>query len=48
MLKRLIGVTLLAAPLFGAAAPSSFSFTDTEGKNHTLETHRGKWVLVNL
>jgi len=48
MLKRLMGITLLAAPLLCAASPSSFFFTDTEGKNHTLETHQGKWVLVNL
>jgi len=49
MLKRMMGITLLAAaPLLCLASPPSFSFTDTEGKNHTLETHRGKWVLVNL
>jgi thiol-disulfide isomerase/thioredoxin len=48
MLKRLMGITLLAAPLLCAASPSSFSLTDTEGRNHTLEAYRGKWVLVNL
>lgn len=48
MLKRLMCITLLAAPLSCAASPSSFFLTDTQGKNHTLEAHQGKWVLLNL
>jgi thiol-disulfide isomerase/thioredoxin len=30
------------------ASASSFSLTDTQGRAHTLESHHGKWVLVNL
>lgn len=39
---------LLAFPNFGYGAPSAFSMTDLDGKEHSLTVHRGKWVLVNL
>ena len=48
MMKRLMGITLVAAPLLCAASPSAFSLIDTQGRNHTLEAHQGKWVLLNL
>jgi thiol-disulfide isomerase/thioredoxin len=51
MLKRcvdlvLLLVLLLALPLLSSAA--GFSFTDTVGRTHSLASHHGKWVLVNL
>jgi thiol-disulfide isomerase/thioredoxin len=46
MLKRFAISLLLAIPVLVSAAP--FSFTDLQGRTHTLEGHRGKWVLVNL
>lgn len=36
----------LTFPILANAA--EFSFTDTKGRLHTLESHQGKWVLVNL
>lgn len=47
MLKR-FGCLLacLAFPILASAA--GFLFTDTQGRTHTLESHHGKWVLVNL
>lgn len=47
MWKRIL-LLLLAVPLLGHAAPPSFSLTDMQGRTHTLATHQGKWVLVNL
>ena len=41
-----MSLVCLGFPLFAAA--STFSFTDLHGTTHTLESHRGKWVLVNL
>ncbi len=47
MLKRYaVIVAFVAFPIFANAA--EFSFTDTKGRLHTLESHQGKWVLVNL
>ena len=47
MLKRLAGLlACLAFPLLSSAA--GFTLTDTQGRTHTLESHQGKWVLVNL
>lgn len=46
--KLLLLLVLGAAPMLSAAAPSGFEVTDTTGKVHTLDAHRGKWVLVNL
>jgi len=49
MLAKLILVSALGlVPMLANAAPSSFELTDTTGKVHTLNEHRGKWVLVNL
>lgn len=40
----------IAALLAGAAcAPAqAFHLTDVQGKAHSLETHRGKWVVLNV
>lgn len=47
MLKRLIGpLACLIFPLLASAG--AFSLTDTQGRMHTLQSHQGKWVLVNL
>jgi thiol-disulfide isomerase/thioredoxin len=37
---------LLALPMLCGAA--GFSFTDVQGHPHSLTSHQGKWVLVNL
>jgi thiol-disulfide isomerase/thioredoxin len=34
--------------LAGACSAQAFSFTDSNGKTHTLEQYKGKWVLVNF
>jgi thiol-disulfide isomerase/thioredoxin len=39
-------LAILAFPLLAQA--DGFSFTDSRNRAHTLEGHRGKWVLVNL
>lgn len=36
----------MVLPLFSAAA--GFSFADVQGRPHSLTSHQGKWVLVNL
>jgi thiol-disulfide isomerase/thioredoxin len=47
MLKRF--ASLLACLTFPIlASASGFLFTDTQGRSHSLESHHGKWVLVNL
>lgn len=47
MLKRV--ASFLACFIFLVlASAASFSLTDTQGRMHTLESHQGKWVLVNL
>lgn len=47
MLKWLAGLlACLTFPMLVSAA--TFSLTDTQGRTHTLESHPGKWVLVNL
>ncbi len=47
MLKRyaMLIAFLAFSPLANA---SDFSLIDTRGHTHTLASHRGKWVLVNL
>lgn len=39
-------MAIFAFPMLAQA--DGFSFTDTKDRVHTLERHRGKWVLVNL
>ncbi len=35
--------------LIAAAAPASaFHLTDVQGQRHTLERHRGKWIVLNV
>lgn len=47
MMKRIaIGMVFLTLPILAGAL--DFSLTDTEGKTHSLASHAGKWVLVNL
>jgi len=47
MLKRMaIGLLFLCLPFLAGA--SDFSLIDTKGKTHSLASHAGKWVLVNL
>lgn len=45
MLKRiLLALSMLAVT--GTAA--AFSLTDSKGKTHTLDSYKGKWVVVNF
>ncbi|UGQ46413.1 TlpA family protein disulfide reductase [Massilia endophytica] len=44
-LWRLAGAALLAAACLPAAA---MHLTDVQGKAHTLEAYRGKWVVLNV
>lgn len=46
MMKRIAIVMAFLIPAMAGAA--DFSFTDTRGKTHSLASHSGKWVLVNL
>lgn len=49
MLNRLIcSLACLMLPLLASAGAGSFTLTDTQGRTHTLQSHQGKWVLVNL
>jgi len=45
MLKRIL---LLLTMLAVTATASAFSLTDSKGKVHTLDSYKGKWVLVNF
>lgn len=45
MLKRiLLALSMLAV----TATASAFSLTDSTGKTHTLDSYKGKWVVVNF
>lgn len=47
MLKQFASLlACLIFPIMVSAAP--FSFIDTHGRTHALESYQGKWVLVNL
>jgi thiol-disulfide isomerase/thioredoxin len=46
--KLLVSVLLAAVPFVATCAPLSFELKDTAGTTHSLESHRGKWVLLNL
>lgn len=45
MLKRIL---LLLTMLAVTTTASAFSLTDSKGKVHTLDSYKGKWVLVNF
>jgi thiol-disulfide isomerase/thioredoxin len=45
MISRLLLFVSLFAVTFSAQA---FNLTDTNGKTHSLEQYKGKWVLVNF
>lgn len=45
MLKRVLVIIVLS---FLTASAWAFSFTDTKGQTQSLETNKGKWVLVNF
>lgn len=45
MLKRVLVIIVLS---FMTASAWAFSFTDTKGQKQSLETNKGKWVLVNF
>ena len=48
-LSRMVAAALLATLAAVAAAPASaMHLTDLQGKQHTLEVHRGKWVVLNV
>lgn len=47
MLKRILFMLAIAGFSMSAWA-GAFSFADTDGKVHTLEGYKGKWVLVNF
>ena len=44
-MARLALLLFLLLPAFAAQA---FTFTDSEGKTHSLDKYKGKWVLVNF
>lgn len=45
MLKRiLLALSMLAV----TGTASAFSLTDSTGKTHTLDSYKGKWVVVNF
>ena len=46
--KLLVSVLFAAVPFVATCAPLSFELKDTAGTTHSLESHRGKWVLLNL
>ncbi|MES2364557.1 MAG: TlpA disulfide reductase family protein [Pseudomonadota bacterium] len=45
MLKRIL---LLLTMLVVTTTASAFSLTDSKGVVHTLDSYKGKWVLVNF
>ncbi|BCB28068.1 hypothetical protein SKTS_29540 [Sulfurimicrobium lacus] len=45
-LRAILAVVLLSLSTLASAA--GFSFQDTQGKKHTLDGYKGKWVLVNF
>jgi thiol-disulfide isomerase/thioredoxin len=45
MISRIGILFFLFAQAFAAQA---FTFTDSQGKSHSLEKYKGKWVLVNF
>jgi len=45
-MTRLIAVFL--ATFFWAQAALAFNLVDSNGKTHTLDQYKGKWVLVNF
>jgi len=45
-MTRLIAVFLAA--FFWAQSALAFNLVDSNGKTHTLEQYKGKWVLVNF
>lgn len=45
MLKR---VLLAFSLLMATQAASAFTLTDSTGKTHTLDSYKGKWVVVNF
>jgi thiol-disulfide isomerase/thioredoxin len=47
MMKR-FAVVLICSTFAMPANASTFTLTDTQGRTHTLEQYRGKWVLLNL
>lgn len=47
MLKR-FAITMAFLCLPALAGASGFSLTDTKGQTHSLASHAGQWVLVNL
>lgn len=46
--KLLISALLATVPFVATCAPLSIELKDTAGTTHSLESHRGKWVLLNL
>lgn len=44
MLKRV----LMMLSMLASQAASAFSLTDSNGKTHTLDSYKGKWVVVNF
>lgn len=51
LINKTVGRVLLAGLLLGLAAGASaadFAFQDLQGKRHSLDGYKGKWVLVNF
>jgi len=44
--RNLLAIAALLLPL--SVSGTDFSYTDTDGRPHSLKLHAGKWVLVNL
>ncbi|HEY0061153.1 MAG TPA: TlpA disulfide reductase family protein [Telluria sp.] len=45
--RRTAAALALLAALAGAPA-SAFHLTDVQGQRHTLERHKGKWIVLNV
>ena len=46
--KRLLRLSLAFAALFAVAPSWGFDVADTQGKRHSLEGYKGRWVVVNF
>lgn len=42
------GILLALSMLAVTSTASAFSLTDSKGKTHTLDSYKGKWVVVNF
>lgn len=46
--KRLLRLSLALAAVLAIAPAWAFDVADTQGKRHSLEAYKGRWVVVNF